>query len=45
MRGSRTKGLLLSGLARNSRLRDLLDDKFARVRELAVLCGGVARGF
>ncbi len=33
------------GLARNSRLRDLLDDKFARVRELAVLCGGVARGF
>src|SRR5271169_5014403 len=33
------------GLARNSRLRDLLDAKFARVRELAVLCGGVARGF
>ena len=33
------------GLARNSRLRDLLDDKFARVRELAILCGGVARGF
>ena len=33
------------GLARNSRLRDLLEDKFARVRELAVLCGGVARGF
>jgi len=33
------------GLARNSRLRDLLDDKFARVREMAILCGGVARGF
>jgi Transposase DDE domain group 1 len=33
------------GLARNSRLRDLLEDKFARVRELAILCGGVARGF
>src|ERR1700693_1046416 len=33
------------GLARNSRLRDLLDHKFARVRELAILCGGVARGF
>ena len=33
------------GLARNSRLRDLLDQKFARVRELAILCGGVARGF
>jgi hypothetical protein len=33
------------GLARISRLRDLLEDKFARVRELAILCGGVARGF
>ena len=33
------------GLARNSRLRDLLDQKFARIRELAILCGGVARGF
>jgi hypothetical protein len=33
------------GLARNSRLRDLLEAKFARVRELAILCGGVARGF
>jgi hypothetical protein len=33
------------GLARNSRLRELLEDKFARVRELAILCGGVARGF
>jgi hypothetical protein len=33
------------GLARNSRLRDLMEDKFARVRELAILCGGVARGF
>jgi hypothetical protein len=33
------------GLARNSRLRDLSDDKFARVREQAILCGGVARGF
>jgi len=32
-------------LARNSRLRDLLDAKFARVRELAILCGGEARGF
>ena len=45
MRSSTTKGLLLSGASRNSRLRDLLDDKFARVRELAILCGGVARGF
>jgi len=33
------------GLARNSRLRELLEAKFARVRELAILCGGVARGF
>jgi len=33
------------GLARNNRLRDLLEAKFARVRELAILCGGVARGF
>jgi Transposase DDE domain group 1 len=33
------------GLARNSRLRDLIDVKLARVRELAILCGGVARGF
>jgi Transposase DDE domain group 1 len=33
------------GLARNSRLRDLIDEKLARVRELAILCGGVARGF
>ena len=32
-------------LARNSRLRELLEAKFARVRELAILCGGVARGF
>jgi len=28
------------GLARNSRLRDLLEEKFARVRESAILCGG-----
>jgi hypothetical protein len=33
------------GLTRNSRLRDLIDAKLARVRELAILCGGVARGF
>jgi hypothetical protein len=33
------------GLARNSRLRELLEIKFARVRESAILCGGVARGF
>jgi hypothetical protein len=33
------------GLARNKRLRELLEDKFALVRELAILCGGVARGF
>src|SRR5271154_1304647 len=33
------------GLARNSRLRELLEEKFARVRESAILCGGVARGF
>jgi hypothetical protein len=33
------------GLARNSRLRELLEVKFARVRESAILCGGVARGF
>ncbi len=33
------------GLARNSRLRELLEAKFVRVRELAILCGGVARGF
>jgi hypothetical protein len=33
------------GLARNSRLRELIDEKFARVRESAILCGGVARGF
>jgi hypothetical protein len=33
------------GLARNSRLRELLEAKFARVRESAILCGGVARGF
>jgi Transposase DDE domain group 1 len=33
------------GLARNSRLRDLIDVKLARVRESAILCGGVARGF
>ena len=32
-------------LARNSRLRELIDEKFARVRESAILCGGVARGF
>jgi hypothetical protein len=32
-------------LARNSRLRDLIEEKFARVRGLAILCGGVARGF
>jgi len=33
------------GLARNSRLRELIDEKFARVRESAILCGGVARSF
>ncbi len=33
------------GLARNSRLRELIDEKFARVRESAILCGGVTRGF
>ena len=33
------------GLARNSRLRELLEVKLARVREAAILCGGVARGF
>ena len=33
------------GLARNSRLRELIEPKFARVRESAILCGGVARGF
>jgi hypothetical protein len=33
------------GLARNSRLRELIDEKFARVRESAILCGGMARGF
>src|ERR1700736_2943623 len=33
------------GLARNSRLRELLEVKFARARESAILCGGVARGF
>ena len=33
------------GLARNSRLGELIDEKFARVRESAILCGGVARGF
>lgn len=33
------------GLARNSRLRELIEQKFARVRESAILCGGVARGF
>ena len=33
------------GLARNSRLVELVDEKFARVRESAILCGGVARGF
>jgi DDE family transposase len=33
------------GLARNSRLVELIEEKFARVRELAILCGGVARGF
>src|SRR6516162_5953756 len=33
------------GLARNGRLRELIDEKFARVRESAILCGGVARGF
>jgi Transposase DDE domain group 1 len=33
------------GLARNSRLVELIDEKFARVRESAILCGGVARGF
>jgi hypothetical protein len=33
------------GLAHNSRLRELIEQKFARVRESAMLCGGVARGF
>lgn len=33
------------GLARNSRLVELIEPKFARVRESAILCGGVARGF
>jgi uncharacterized metal-binding protein len=33
------------GLARNSRLRELIDEKLARVRESAILCGGVARSF
>jgi hypothetical protein len=33
------------GLALNSRLRELIEQKFARVRESAMLCGGVARGF
>jgi hypothetical protein len=33
------------GLARNNRLRSLIDVKLARVRESAILCGGVARGF
>jgi hypothetical protein len=32
------------GLARNSRLVELIEQKFARVRESAILCGGVARG-
>ena len=29
----------------NSRLRELLEIKFARVRESVILCGGVMRGF
>jgi hypothetical protein len=33
------------GLARNSRLLELMEEKFARVREQATLRGGVARGF
>src|SRR6516162_9945076 len=33
------------GRARNSRLGELIDEKFARIRESAILCGGVARGF
>jgi hypothetical protein len=33
------------GLARNRRLVELVEEKFARVRESAILCGGVARGF
>ena len=33
------------GLARNNRLVELIEEKFARVRESAILCGGVARGF
>src|SRR6201987_4057850 len=33
------------GLARNSRLVEVIEEKFARVRESAILCGGVARGF
>jgi Transposase DDE domain group 1 len=33
------------GLARNSRLLELIEAKLARVRESAILCGGVARGF
>ena len=33
------------GRARNSRLGELIDEKLARVRESAILCGGVARGF
>ena len=33
------------GLARNSRLVELIEEKFARVRESVILCGGVARGF
>ena len=33
------------GLARNHRLVELIEEKFARVRESAILCGGVARGF
>ena len=33
------------GLARNSRLVESIEGKLARVRESAILCGGVARGF
>jgi hypothetical protein len=33
------------GLARNGRLLELIEEKIARVRESAILCGGVARGF
>jgi Transposase DDE domain group 1 len=39
VRNLAASGLLLSGLGAQ------IDEKFARVRESAILCGGVARGF